>query len=189
MAISGINSSTSNIYSQGLAQLANSPKEIANVTSAQTVVSSDSVSISSEGNALSKASTAIQLQPYDVNKYLTEDDKQLLGLPSSDMMTNCMATEIATLRESGALTGRITSSTVSLGSAKLPVDLFSLFSKDDLPKLENLRGKMEKNFSLVQKTKESDEQEKFNLVLNMGNESKTANNSLMAKRLKSYDLT
>lgn len=193
MSISSINSSASNIYSQGLAQSANQSNETTNSTSAQsttqTVASSDSVSISSEAEALSKATNVIQLQPYDVNKFLTEDDKQLLGLPTSDMMTSCMAQAIASLRESGALTGKITGSTVYLGPMKLPTDLYSMFAKEDLPKMANLKNRMEKNFALMHQTKASDEQEKFNVILNMGNDSKTANASLMAKRLKSYGLS
>ena len=194
MSISSINSSASNIYSQGLAQSASVTNETSSASSAQststTSSSSDSVSISSEGAALSKASTEmIQLQPYDVNKFLTEGDKQLLGLPTSDMMTSCMAQAIASLRESGALKGPITSSTVNLGPMKIPTDLFSMFSKDDLPKMVNLKNKMEKNFALMHKTKANDEQEKFNTILNMGNDTKTNNASLMAKRLKDYSAT
>lgn len=194
MSISSINSSASNIYSQGLAQSANVTNETSSTSSAQqtstTSSSSDSVSISSEGAALSKASTEmIQLQPYDVNKFLTEGDKQLLGLPTSDMMTSCMAQAIASLRESGALKGPITSSTVNLGPMKIPTDLFSMFSKDDLPKMVNLKNKMEKNFALMHKTKANDEQEKFNTILNMGTDTKTNNVSLMAKRLKTYSAT
>jgi hypothetical protein len=194
MSISSINSSASNIYSQGLAQSANVTNETSSTSSAQststTTSSSDSVSISSEGAALSKASTEmIQLQPYDVNKFLTEGDKQLLGLPTSDMMTSCMAQAIASLRESGALKGPITSTTVNLGPMKIPTDLFSMFSKDDLPKMVNLKNKMEKNFALMHKTKANDEQEKFNTILNMGNDTKTNNASLMAKRLKDYSAT
>jgi hypothetical protein len=194
MSISSINSSASNIYSQGLAQSANVTNETSSTSSAQqtstTTSSSDSVSISSEGAALSKASTEmIQLQPYDVNKFLTEGDKQLLGLPTSDMMTSCMAQAIASLRESGALKGPITSSTVNLGPMKIPTDLFSMFSKDDLPKMVNLKNKMEKNFALMHKTKANDEQEKFNTILNMGTDTKTNNVSLMAKRLKTYSAT
>ena len=194
MSISSINSSASNIYSQGLAQSANVTNETSSTSSAQqtstTTSSSDSVSISSEGAALSKASTEmIQLQPYDVNKFLTEGDKQLLGLPTSDMMTSCMAQAIASLRESGALKGPITSTTVNLGPMKIPTDLFSMFSKDDLPKMVNLKNKMEKNFALMHKTKANDEQEKFNTILNMGTDTKTNNASLMAKRLKTYSAT
>jgi hypothetical protein len=194
MSISSINSSASNIYSQGLAQSANVTNETSSTSSAQststTTSSSDSVSISSEGAALSKASTEmIQLQPYDVNKFLTEGDKQLLGLPTSDMMTSCMAQAIASLRESGALKGPITSTTVNLGPMKIPTDLFSMFSKDDLPKMVNLKNKMEKNFALMHKTKANNEQEKFNTILNMGTDTKTNNASLMAKRLKDYSAT
>ena len=55
--------------------------------------------------------------------------------------------------------------------------------------MANLKNRMEKNFALMHQTKASDEQEKFNVILNMGNDSKTANASLMAKRLKSYGLS
>jgi hypothetical protein len=194
MSISSINSSASNIYSQGIAQSASVTNETSSTSSAQststTTSSSDSVSISSQGASLSKASTEmIQLQPYDANKFLTEGDKQLLGMPSSDMMTNCMAQEIASLRESGALKGAITSSTVQLGPNKIPTDLFSLFSKDDLPKMANLKNKMEKNFAQMNKPNSTEEQDKFNAILNIGNDAKAANTSLMAKRLKDYSAT
>ena len=64
-----------------------------------------------------------------------------------------------------------------------------MFSKDDLPKMVNLKNKMEKNFALMHKTKANDEQEKFNTILNMGTDTKTNNVSLMAKRLKTYSAT
>ena len=194
MSISSINSSVSNIYSQGLAQSANVTNETSSTSSAQststTSSSSDSVSISSEGAALSMASTEmIQLQPYDVNKFLTEGDKQLLGLPTSDMMTSCMAQAIASLRESGALQGPITSSTVNLGPMKEPTDLFSMFAKEDLPKMQSLKNKMEKTFAQVNDSNSNDTQSKFNVILNIGTDAKTANASLMAKRLKTYSIT
>lgn len=131
----------------------------------------------------------IQLQPYDVNKFLTQGDKELLGLPTSDMMTSCMAQAIASLRESGALEGPITSSTVNLGPMKVPTDLFSMFSKEDLPKFENLKNKMEKNFAQMNNQNSTDEQDKFNASLNMGNDAQAANASLIAKRLKDYSIS
>ncbi len=141
------------------------PNTSKQIESQESSPSSNNIKNPATGKAASTPEFSSYLQLYDGYKHLTAKDKELLGLPSADMMTNCMAQQIASLRESGALTGEITSTTVELGPERLSVDLFSLMPASDLAYALKVRNHMEKYLSEINNPKLPQAQGSFDSLL------------------------
>jgi hypothetical protein len=80
--------------------------------SSEAALASDTVNISTAGQAMASAATGIStmLQPFDAGRALTVDDKALIGYPNpGNPYVTSMAATISELREKGVIQGKMTS--------------------------------------------------------------------------------
>lgn len=116
MSINSINSSVQNL---GLKFDTISTKKTSGadamaepVKSSEAALASDTVNISTAGQAMASAATGIttMLQPFDAGRALTVDDKALIGYPNpGNPYVTSMAATISELREKGVIQGKMTS--------------------------------------------------------------------------------